>query len=210
MLAVFVLCRAFRSPAPVVIFLFIFAAAAAVQETKMGPWTHFWLRTPAMYRLASLALESGVKTDLAYGILYYSDPQMVPRSLPALAKRHLSIYSYPQNGWIGRRAADQFQLSTAAQETHQITTVKPIPSGFLTAGWAAGNWSELVLLDRNGIIIGLGERFSSEWPDLAPIAEGHGDQGWIAISQTPPAEACVLADGRRSAVCFAPLAKPSQ
>jgi len=203
MLTVFVLCRTFSSPLPAAIFLSLFAAGAALQQMNMSPWTHNWLKTPAMYRFASLALESGVKTDLAYGILYYPDPQLVPRSLPALANRHLSIYSYPRNGWIGRPASSQFGLSSGGQESRQITSVTPIPSGFLTAGWAAGNWSELVLLDRDRTIIGLGERFSAEWPDLAPIAKGHEGQGWIAFSQTPPAEACVLSGDRRSAVCFA-------
>jgi hypothetical protein len=203
MLAVFILLRAFRSPLPAAIFLCVFAAGAAAQETQMGPYTHYWLKNPAMYRFASLALESGVKTELAYGILYYPDPQLVPRSLPALAERHLSIYSYPENSWIGKPASSLFEFLPSGQGLRQITSVRPIPSGFLTVGWAAGSWSELVLLDRNRIIIGLGERFSSEWPDLAGIAKGHEDQGWIAFSQTPPAEACVLSRDRRAAICFA-------
>jgi hypothetical protein len=202
MLAVFVLCRTFRSPVPPAMFLSIFALGAVIQQTQMGPWMHYWLKTPAMYRFASLILESGVKSELAYGILHYSDPQLVPRSLPVLADRRLSVYSYPQHYWIGRFAPSLFNLSSAARESAQITSVSPIPSGFLTAGWASGTSSEVVLLDRDRMVVGLGERFTSEWPDLAPIAAGHTSQGWIAFSQTPPTEACLLSGDRFSAVCF--------
>ena len=81
-LTVLVLCRTFRSPLPSEIFLSLFAILVAVQQPRMAPWTHFWLKTTASYHFASLALESGLKTPLAYGILYYGDPQLVPRSLP--------------------------------------------------------------------------------------------------------------------------------
>jgi hypothetical protein len=200
MVTVFIFCRIFRSPLPTAAFLSLFAVGAALQQTQMAPWTHRWLKNPAMYRWASLALESDVATDEAYGILYYPDPNLVPRSLFALRARRLSIYSYPEHGWLGRRATEIFRLAPAAKDSFQVTSVAPIPSGFETAGWAHSG-SQVILLDRNRIVIGLGERFSSEWPDLAPIAAGHENEGWIAFSRTPPSEACLLSSDQSSAVC---------
>jgi hypothetical protein len=201
-LGVFVLCRIFPRRWPSALFLMVFALAAANQQPRMWPWTNFWMKIPTMYRFAALSLESGIDNDMVDGMLYYPDLKMVPRSLAALASRHISIYRRSSRfQWIGKPSATLFRR-TGTPALGGIVSANRWMNGYKITGWTEGHWSDIVLLDGKQKIIGVGEHFTNEWDDLAQIPASHAGAGWIGFTLTMPAEACVVQRLTNHTFCY--------
>ncbi len=72
---------------------------------RTGEWVKVWMGFYAGYQYATLAVESGVKTDAMLQVLNYTDATLVCRSLGDLERRHLALYSWGRHKAVGQPLA---------------------------------------------------------------------------------------------------------
>ncbi len=125
--------------------------------------------TFANQQWAALAVESGV-LDPVPDIFLFPDIHFVPQVAPLMRSERLSLFSKPEPWWIGRDVKAVFALPLRAAQAGGIVATERLETAIAVAGWSsAGSGSsghlELLLVDEDNRIVGLGEKLPAGLPE---------------------------------------------
>jgi hypothetical protein len=135
--------------------------------------THPWIggQLPAFQnnQLASLALETAVPDASVISQTLYYEPELVEQQADKLRKRRLSVFAAGRFEWLGRRATSIFREIDANPAPGEVTSTTLVDGGMRIAGWAAANRSDIIFVNENGVIAGLGGRIGAGWAGYANL-----------------------------------------
>jgi hypothetical protein len=139
----------------------------------------------ASQQWAALAVENGV-FDPATDIIVYPDIQFVPRMAALMRAERLSPFSDPEPFWIGRMSNVVFPGSLGPPAMGGIVASRKLSSTVAIAGWTGvtstiSHRLELVLIDENNRIVGLGERLPAGLPECFANLKIAPDRQWTAF-----------------------------
>jgi len=132
---------------------------------------------------AALALETGID-DPATDLILYPDLPLLHRALPVMRRERLSLFADPEVWWIGRDVKTVFPGGLQRQTAQgEMVASQRLASAIAVAGWTSVSSSvfhhlELVLVDGNGRIVGLGERLPAGLPKYFAGLKIRPDEQW--------------------------------
>jgi len=123
-------------------------------------------------QFAALSFENGLE-DTGLTRRIFPDPTFVFLLLPCLQSRHLSVYSLPTAGWLGRPATAVAPVAGDSRAGAVISTY-PVESGIEIVGWTEpekDGSEQIVFLNERREIVGFGRKLSAGFPtDLRTLA----------------------------------------
>ena len=148
--------------------LVLFACGMALELPRLNPWLNKQMDYYSRAESSSVALETGVTCLSAIAEDLYPHPEQILPWNAALKKRGLSVYSGGQSGWVGRRISELLTVDEIARRNGTVSTALASSCSMQVAGWMEGGERNLVLVNENGVIAGLGRRFRAELPLYLP------------------------------------------
>lgn len=168
--------------APSLVTAVVLALLLLKMFPKLRPWYHGQESVFADQQWAALCLESGIMDHTANSIIY-PDPGYVVRFSPILRENHLAVFSNKEPYWIGHPVSEVFpRISTAQNNRGAVTLMFPIDSGLEVAGWIDKGLerNELVFVDENARIVGLGTRPTAGLPSHL-LANATPQVNWVGF-----------------------------
>ncbi len=134
----------------------------------------------ATQQWAAMAIESGVVEP---NMILYPDHDTIPRLLPFMRKEKLALFAKPESHWVGRDAREIFPAQPGPPVAGGIVASKKLETAITVAGWASeqSDHLELVLIDENNRIVGLGERLPAGLPQCFENTYIQRDQQWTGF-----------------------------
>lgn len=162
----------------------VFAATVFFGATlfRTGHWLNDWMGQFTGYQYATLAVESGLMSDEIAHSLNYSDITLPKRSVSELKRRHLALFSSDEYQLVGKPFASLSGRARFEVPAANITAVQAIDGGFRIVGWAKPHVRQLVVVDGDRTIIGLGRHLTAGVPIGVPPPTGHAEDFWLAIA----------------------------
>jgi len=187
----------------------ITATSLAYQFPRLDPWLQRQFDFYSRSQNASLAMESGLICDNLIERDLYPASQNIHDWDPILRQRRLSIYSGEEFQWVGKPLSSLMTISAPSKGA--VTTSIPFACAVQLAGWLDGDQRDLILVNGQGIIAGLGRRLPAGLPLYLPKvwAAATPKENWTAFAGYPLAgqsvQPYVVSADHRSA---SPLGSP--
>ncbi len=122
----------------------------------------------ATQQWSALAVEAGI-LDPVPDLILHPDNRFVPRVIPLMRAEKLSLFSTPEPFWIGREVNAIFPGPLRRPASGGIIASQKLQTAVTVAGWTNERSTlfhhlELVFVDENNRIVGLGERLPAGLP----------------------------------------------
>jgi hypothetical protein len=131
---------------------------------------------------AAMAVESGVLEPNTNLILFPGNPTFM-RVVSFMRREKLALFAQPESSWVGRDAKEIFPIQPGPLAAGGIVASKKLETAVTVAGWARKQSAhlELVLIDENNRIVGLGERLPAGLPQCFENLRTGPDQQWTGF-----------------------------
>ncbi len=169
------LATAFVIGVSILLFRMSYKPAWAAFSYSMG-------KNYAEQQWATLAVASGIFDPLTDQILY-PDLDTVERSSKLMRAQKICLFSTPEPTWLGRNAKEIFPTQLSSSANGGIVASQNLQTAVAIAGWTAEKSAhlELVFIDENDRIVGLGARLAAGLPPYFASLRTPQDQQWTGF-----------------------------
>ncbi len=131
---------------------------------------------------AAMAIESGI-VEPNTSLILFPDGDVLPRSIPVMRQEKLALFAKPESSWVGRDAKGIFPAQPGPPVAGGIVASKKLQNAITVAGWArdSSDHLELVLVDEDNRIIGLGKRLPAGLPQCFEDLRTPQNQQWTGF-----------------------------
>ena len=145
------------------------ALLMAVKLSATSEWITARLPEFQKNQLAALALETGVLDGPILSDTLYYDPEFVERAEGNLRSRKLSVFASRRFERMGKPAASIFPLNEVAQVPAEAIAASVVEGGMKLSGPIKEGTNDIVVVNQNGIVVGLGGRQGGGWAAFANL-----------------------------------------
>jgi hypothetical protein len=137
---------------------------------------------------SAIGLENGVEDHRALAEVY-QNPILASVWSEVLRRRRLSIFSAGRQDWIGHRLSEIFRVGPAELCRGSVGSLVGVDNGYRVAGQALDSRASrpadgVVLINPDGIIVGLGATRKGGYPGLGPDTQAPpSDSDWVGYAR---------------------------